>query len=435
MDAAQAGCEVSDECFALIDGNCFYCSCERVFDPSIARRPLFVLSNNDGCVISRTDEAKALGIRMGEPLFKIRDLVRRYGIVVRSSNYALYGDMSRRMNEIYATFSPDVEVYSIDESFLDLSHVAEEERVTYAKNMRETVLKWTGIPTCVGIGPTKTLAKVANKAAKKQAAYGGVCDLTDRIERDLCLDGFDVDDIWGVGAASAAKLRGMGIDTAGKLRDADPKRVRGILTVVGEKIVHELTGVSCMPMELVPPQRQGMAVTRGFSSPITDVVTMREAVSHYAVRLAEKLRSHGLVAVHGSVFMHTSPHKAVGRRHVAAEMRLDRATDDTLRLCAAAADTAARLWKGGYAYVKAGVVLTELARKGEEQVDLLSCLDTSKTDRVSSVLDEINGRFGRGMLAPASAGIAREWSTKAEMRSPKYTTSWHELPVVGSPLR
>jgi len=244
--------------FALIDGNSFYCSCERVFDPKLRRRPVIVLSNNDGCAVARTAEAKALGIKMGAPMFTIRDLCKREAVVVFSSNYTLYGDMSRRMNTVYQAFSPDIEVYSIDESFLDLTPVAPGRREELGRDLRSTVSTWTGVPTCVGIGPTKTLAKLANKIAKSTPQLRGVCDLTSQEARREWLPLVALEDVWGIGRASQAKLGAFGCRTAADVAALDPKLARKTLTVVGERIIHELRGQPCIDMETVAPTRKGL---------------------------------------------------------------------------------------------------------------------------------------------------------------------------------
>ena len=255
------------ESLALIDGNSFYCSCERVFDPRLKAVPVIVLSNNDGCAIARTAEAKALGICMGDPWFKIRDTCRRGDVRVFSSNYALYGDMSARTNAIYRGFSPRVEIYSIDESFLDVSDVAEDQREALARDLRSTVLAWIGLPTCVGIGPTKTLAKLANHVAKKNPELGGVCDLTEENDRRRWMAVIGLEEVWGIGPASQAKLQAIGCRTVADVRNLDPKLARNGLTVVGSRIVHELRGEACLDLETMPPTRKGCAVTRSFSSP------------------------------------------------------------------------------------------------------------------------------------------------------------------------
>jgi len=249
---------------ALVDCNNFYVSCERAFDRKLEGVPVLVLSNNDGCAIARSEEVKALGVRMGEPAFKLRPLIAKHGVRVFSSNYVLYGDMSRRVNDVLNRFSPEVEVYSIDETFLDLSGFGHEDLWEYAQDMRATVRRWTGIPTCVGLGPTKTLAKLANAVAKRNPTFGGVCDLTHPVVRSAVLRAFAVEDVWGVGAATTRKLAGLGVVTAANLRDLDAALARRVGTVVLERVVRELRGVACLGLEQVPPTRKGLAVTRSF---------------------------------------------------------------------------------------------------------------------------------------------------------------------------
>ncbi len=299
---------MSERAYALSDGNSFYCSCERVFDVRLARVLVIVLSNNDGCAIARTAEAKALGIGMGDPWFKIRDMCRQKGVRVYSSNYALYGDMSARVNAVYRDFFPRIEVYSIDESFLDISDVRMVDRVTLARDMRETVQAWMGIPTCVGIGATKTLAKLANHVAKKNPALGGVCDLIDPAAYDHWMAWIPPEDIWGVGPANARKLGALGCESAADVRDLDTRLVRKALTVVGERLVRELRGEACLDLEEVAATRKGCAVTRSFSDRVEDRATMEQAVAAHATRLGEKLRREGLGTDHVTLFFHTSEH-------------------------------------------------------------------------------------------------------------------------------
>ena len=419
-----------DHVFALIDGNSFYCSCERVFDAKLAKRPVLVLSNNDGMAIARTAEVKALGIAMGAPWFQIRDLCRRENVAVFSSNYTLYGDMSRRLNLIYNEWSPTMEVYSIDESFLDLSHLASRDRLPFARDLKATVRHWTGIPTCVGIGPTKTLAKLANWTAKKNADLRGVCDVTDVTTRARYMAATPVDAVWGIGRASTAKLDALGIKTVGALLDADPKLIRQAMTVVGERIVHELQGRSCLPLEAVAAQRKGIAVTRSFGTPITTYDKMSEAVAAYATRAAEKLRRHGVAAAHGFVFMHSNKFNGDRPIYAAKPISLLEATQDTHELVAAALHAGSCAWKDGYRYAKAGLVLTDLVAASSIQKSFFQDIDREERRRLMVAIDAVNSRFGRGSLFPAAMGIRREWSTKFEMRTPRYTTRWDELPVV-----
>lgn len=413
---------------ALIDGNSFYCSCERVFDPKLERRPVIVLSNNDGCAVARTAEAKALGIKMGQPFFQIRDLCRREGVVALSSNYALYGDMSRRMNQIYDRFSPDVEIYSIDESFIDVSRLPVKDRTAWASDLRATTRQWTGIPTCVGIGPTKTLAKLANKAAK--ALPAGVLDLSDPREQACVMATFPIGDVWGIGRASQAKLIELGIRYAGEVRDMDPKLARQVLTVVGERIVHELNGRPCIALETVAPQRKGCAVTRSFGQRVTTKTEMEQAVAGYATRLGEKLRRHGLATDHVTVFMHTSRfNDDEPQRNVTMTVDISEATNDTLQLIKAARRAVDGLWQSGFRYSKAGIITQDLVPPPVAQRALFDGLDHEKAARVMAAMDEANRRWGRAAVVPA-AGIASKsgFTTKFEMRSPRYTTRWDELP-------
>ena len=416
--------------FALIDGNSFYCSCERVFDPSIAKRPVIVLSNNDGCAVARTAEAKALGIGMGEPYFKIRDLCRDNGVAVYSSNYTLYGDMSARLNAIYRQWSPDVEVYSIDESFLDMTDIRPADRVTFGRDLRSTVQQWTGIPTCVGIGPSKTLAKFANHVAKKNPELGGVCDLTDAAVRQSWLDRVEVGEVWGVGSASERKLFGLGIETAGDLARVDARLARNLLSVVGERTVLELQGISCLPLEDLPPQRKGCAVTRSFGTPVTDLAGMLEAVAAYAMRAAEKLRRHGLEATHMAVFMHTSRFNQKDNPHSAqTTVHFTEASNDTFDLIRAAQSGARKIFRDGHRYAKAGIIMNDLVQAASQPRPLFDARDLDQSERLMTALDAVNGKFGRGSLIPASAGIKRDWQAKFDRRSPRYTTNIKELPV------
>ncbi|KQP59744.1 Y-family DNA polymerase [Methylobacterium sp. Leaf108] len=422
---------------ALIDGNSFYCSCERVFDPKLARVPVIVLSNNDGCAIARTAEAKALGIKMGDPFFKIREQCRRDGVRVFSSNYTLYGDMSARTNAVYRDFAPAVEIYSIDESFLDLSDVHPDRRGELARDLRATVRSWTGIPTCVGIGPTKTLAKLANHIAKSIPDLDGVCDLSDEDERAAWLCRIHVGEVWGIGRASLAKLEAMGVDSVADLRDLDPRPVRKAMTVVGERIIHELRGLSCLPLELMPAQRKGCAVTRSFSRRVTERAVLEQAVAAHATRLGEKLRRGGLGTSHLTVFYHTSTHdRGDPMRSVSTTVTLPEATNDTLALIAAARHGVDRTWREApddrpWRYSKAGVVTTDLMLLDASPRALIGQLDRKRSGPLMAAMDACNARFGRGSVVPARAGLAakRTWSTKFEMRSPRYTTQVTELPT------
>ncbi|RLQ84976.1 Y-family DNA polymerase [Notoacmeibacter ruber] len=419
---------------ALIDCNNFYVSCERVFDPRLAGVPVIVLSNNDGCAIARSEEAKALGIKMGAPAFKMRDVIERHGIRVFSSNYTLYGDMSRRVVDTIGGFSPRFEVYSIDETFVDLSGFGER-MIAQASDMRQEVRERTGIPTCVGIAATKTLAKLANFAAKKNPLFAGICNLTDDAIRDYVLDRVPIGEIWGVGAATEAKLQAQGILWASQLRAMPLPHARKIGTVVLERLVAELRGVPCIGIEEVEPQRKGMAVTRSAGTPMTSFDELSQALSAHASRAAEKLRSHGLVAGTITAFFHTNRHKPERPQHSASRTtRLTPMSADSFDLVEAALRCAARAWKGdrdhnGYAYTKAGVILDDLV-VADKAPRLLFPPDRPRDARLMGALDAVNDRFGKKTLVLASEGYKRSWALRADHRSPRYTTRLSDLPTV-----
>ncbi len=412
--------------YALSDGNCFYCSCERLFDPSLEGRPVIVLSNNDGCAVARTPEAKALGIRMGDPYFKIRDFCQANGVVARSSNYVLYGDISARINAVYDHFSDRVEVYSIDESFLDFT--GHPDPVAHARAMRTQVRTWTGIPTCVGLGPTRVLAKLANHVAKKFAEFGGVCDLTDPVTLERMLAQVAVADVWGVGRASAAKLTQAGVMTAADLRALDARSARSLLTVVGERLVRELNGIVCADLELLPPMRKGIAVTRSFGQAVTTLAAMLEATTSYASRAGEKLRRHGVVASDMTVFMHTGRFANGPARSVSGVAHMREPTSDTIELVRGAAQVTRRLWAEGYRYAKAGVMMDDLIPPERAPRALIDPIDPRRADLMTA-FDGVNQRFGRGSIFLASTGARKAWAVKADMKSPAYTTRLAEVPI------
>nr|WP_314471496.1 Y-family DNA polymerase [uncultured Sphingomonas sp.] len=416
----------------LIDCNNFYVSCERAFDSKLVGVPVVVASNNDGCAIARSNEAKALGVKMGDPIHLIRDRLDKHGVVVRSSNYTLYGDMQRRVVAAVEEFASEVEIYSIDESFLDLAPFADRDLVIHANAMRRQVQRWTTIPTCVGIGPTKTLAKLANAATKKNPLFDGVADLRDETIRGFVLDRFPVAEVWGVGRATAAKLATLGVATAGQLRDMQMKQARGLGTVVLERLVAELQGVAASVVEVVEPQRKGMAVTRSFGTPVTDLETLMGAVAQYAMRAGEKLRSHGLVAAQLTVFFHTNPHnRDRPQHHGSRRMTLHPMTDDSLELLAAARRGVEAAWRDGFAYTKAGIMLDDLVAADLRPRTLFEG-HTDRRARLMTALDEVNGRFGRYTAVPAAQGFKRDWRMRAEAKSPAWTTRIAEVPVVSA---
>lgn len=417
---------------ALVDCNNFFVSCERVFRPDLERKPVVVLSNNDGCVVSRSDEAKRLGVPMGVPLFKIRDLVARHGIVTISGNHGLYGDLSRRVDAVLEGFSPAVENYSIDESFLDFSGVRAP--VLLSQEIRRTVRRWTGIPTCVGLGPTKTLAKVANYIAKKNPQYQGVCDVSGVAFRRVLLAEMDVGDIWGIGAKSAEKLRASGIRTALDFADMPSRHARQILHVGGERLHAEINGDPCFPVNTFPDARQGIQVTRSFGRAITDLADMQQAIALYAAKAAEKLRANCLETPLLTVYIRTSRH-AENFYCNAATFRFPDPSACTVEMTRAALSLLPSIWRQGVRYAKAGVCLAELLPAGSAPKDLFSfdpVLQRQKrvSEKTMATLDRVNRMFGGATLAPARLVGERDWQGRRQKASPHYTTRWSDLPQV-----
>jgi DNA polymerase V len=414
--------------YALCDANNFYCSCERVFNPKLRGVPVVVLSNNDGCCIARSQEAKDLGIKMGDPWFKIEKWAVGKGVRAYSSNYVLYGDMSRRLYEILQRFSPRVEPYSIDEMFLDLNGF-DIDLVQYGREVRSTVLAETDIPTCVGIGDTKTKAKLANFVAKKRPEFGGVCDLRDPAICEGLYPTIPLDEVWGIGRASAAKLQKLGLETVADLARYDITQGRNLLTVTGARVIMELQGTSCLPLTMMAPQRKGLAVTRTFGEAMPEWDGLAEAVATFATRAGEKLRQHGLLACVMTVFIQTN-------RFVPGEYYGNQATfgieptQDSLCLVRDALRGVRSIFRRGYRYWKAGVMLNELIDATTAPAQMFPTRDPLKSASLMAAMDGINARFGRGMLRPAVSGIDRKWTAKAEKLSPRYTTCADEFVCV-----
>ncbi len=425
--------------FALVDCNNFYASCERVFRPELEGRPVVVLSNNDGCVIARSQEAKALGLRMGEPYFKIRELVARHGVAACSSNYELYGDMSRRVMWYLSHVAPAVEVYSIDEAFLDLAGMQRWHSLAgWAGEVRGEVRQRTGIPVCVGVAPTKTLAKLANRLAKQEAHAGagsGVLVLDDEAQRREALGRVAVEDVWGVGSRSAMKLHAVGVRTAAQLAGVGDAWARKNLGgVVGARLLHELRGFSCAGVVVEDEARKSLACTRSFGQPLTELADLAGAVATHATRAGEKLRRQGLAARLLTVFVETSRFADAPPPHsFSAQLTLSVATDDTLTLVQAAQRGLERIWRPGRRYVKAGVVLDGLERAGAGPQATLFGDAGPPPERAELMraLDALNGRFGAGTVkmgaAVAKPGQREPWAMRREAKSPAYTTSWGEL--------
>ena len=379
---------------SLIDCNNFYVSCERVFQPKLRRRPVVVLSNNDGCVIARSNEAKALGFKMGTPLFKVQDLVEDHNVAVYSSNYALYGDMSHRVMEALQEFTPEVEVYSIDEAFMWLDDEGDQSFHARGVNIREKVLQWTGIPVSVGIRQTKTLAKVANHLAKKDAGLQGVLDLTPVNVQTAALEQTPVGDIWGVGPAYAKLLQAAGITTARKLREADRRWVRQRMTIVGARIVEELRGVSCLPLEQCPQQKKSLTCSRSFGLPVESLSELREAVTVYLARAAERLRRGTLAAGVVTVFINTNRFSTEPQYGNSVTYELAYSTDSTKELMDWALKGLEQIYRSGYRYKKAGVMLNGLMPADQMSKRFFGDGAYERSRRVMKAVDEINRRHG-----------------------------------------
>lgn len=404
--------------FAHADGNNFYCSCERVFDPKLEGVPVAVLSNNDGCVIARSEEVKALGVEMGAPEFKIRGLIREHGVRIFSSNYTLYGDMSRRMMETFASEAPAMEVYSIDECFLDFTGMLKPE--AHARAMRAKVKRWTGLPVSVGIGVSKVLAKAANKLAKSN---GGVLQLT-RENADGWLERLPVAKVWGIGRAHAARLGERGIVTARGLKYADRGWVRQQMGVVGERLVLELQGLSCMELEEVSPAKKNVCCAKSFGHPLTEFEDVMEALACYVARASEKVREQGSVASSMQVFLMTNPHRPDEPQHCPAwTATLTEPTAYTPVLIAAAREMLRRIYLPGYRYRKVGILLLEL--RDATQLPLFGRIENTEAKaRLQAAVDQLGGKVRWGAM-----GLGEPWGLRAGSKSSRFTTAWCELPV------
>jgi DNA polymerase V len=417
--------------WALVDCNNFYASCERLFRPDLIGKPVVVLSNNDGCIVARSNEAKALGIGMGEPEFKVRDMLKKHNVAVFSSNYALYGDISSRVIMTMESLVPVVEQYSIDEAFIPLPGSLESNADELAWTLRERIRKWTGIFVSVGVGPTRTLAKLAAEVAKKNK---GVCRLiVGSLDTEKILASTPVGDVWGIGRRSVEKLRLRGINTAKDLRDADNGRMQKLLTVSGLNTVLELRGMPCINLAEAPAPRKTLVSSRSFGCRVTEKEYLAEALAMHASLAGERLRGVKLEAAGMAVHIRTARHGKGPFYDETAEVHLGRSTSDTKKLIKATQEGLDGIFRPGYFYAKAGIMLFELCSAEGRQSNLFG--EASPGERKSTVLmntlDSVNKRFGRGALRFASEGEKdATWHTKHDRRSPRCTTVWEELPRV-----
>ena len=412
---------------ALIDCNSFYVSCERLFNPKIQNVPVVVLSNNDGCVISRSVEAKKIGIKMGEPYFKVKDLVKKNNVQIFSSNYSLYGDLSRRVMKVLKGFSNKIEIYSIDEAFLDLSYIKDDDVEEYGKKIRDRVLKWTGIPTSVGISSTKTLSKVANHIAKKNKA--GVIFLKENID-DMLKD-FDVGDVWGVGKQLSKLYKKNGVDNAYKLKNISNTWVKKSTNVLGAKTVMELRGVPCIDLETQETKRKSCCVSRSFGKKVTSIEKLRESITTHCLNAAEKIRTDKQTTKAITVFIRTSPFDK-NRKYYSNSITIDLpiATSNSLELVKESINGLKKIYKYGYFYQKAGIILSKLDDSSEKEFNLLAPIMEDRSNTLMKAIDFTNAKYGRNAISIAQAGINNTWKMRRKYSSKIDTASFDSLPKI-----
>lgn len=421
------------EIFALVDCNSFYCSCERVFKPSISKKPVIVLSNNDGCAVSLSDEAKLAGIKMGAVFFQIKDLVKKHDVQVFSSNYTLYGDMSSRVMNILSGFVPEMEIYSIDEAFLSFKGMENWDLTSYSKEIRQTVLQYTGIPTCIGIAPTKVLAKVANRVAKKnKVKTSGVFNLCDDELRIHILKQFPVEDIWGIGRRSAEKLHAYKIRTAFDLMKSDPEYIRKFLTVVGARIVEELRGKSCIDLQTDIEDRKQIISSRSFGRQVSSKEELQESIANHITTASEKLREQNLLCKSLTVFIQTNHFRTnLPQYNNSGTTNLLSGTSYTPRLIRQSFEILDTIYRSGFEYKKAGVILNNLVSKDFLQTDFFNTYDQPLEDEYMRVIDGINKFHGKSTVKFAACGVDQFWKMLSQMKSNCFTTRWSEIPKVG----
>ena len=409
--------------FGLVDCNNFYASCERVFNPSLNGKPIVVLSNNDGCVIARSNEAKVLGIKMGVPAYQIKDLVKQHDVAVFSSNYVLYGDMSGRVMSMLAELAPEIEVYSIDEAFLNLAGIKDLQSL--GANIVRKVSRGTGIPVSLGIAPTKTLAKMANKFAKKYPAYNRLCIIDTEEKREKALKLFEIGDVWGIGRRQAAKLEKQGVKTAFDFTQLPGSWVRKNMTVVVERTWKELRGISCIDMESAPPAKKQICTSRSFGKMVEDIDTMSEAIATHASACAKKLRQQKSYAMSLMVFIHTNNFREdLPQYWKNTIIKLPVPTSDTLEIVHYALEGLKSIFMPGYQYKKAGVIITEIVTSA--QLGLFDTVDREKREKLMQAIDKVNGEH-RHLVKLAVQGNGRDWKLKQEQLSKRYTTDINEV--------
>ena len=413
--------------FALVDCNNFYVSCERVFNPSLIEKPIVVLSNNDGCVIARSNEAKELGIPMGAPYYQHKSFIEKNNVKVFSSNYQFYGDMSQRVMKSLSMMLPnqDVEVYSIDEAFLRLDGFVMRDLFDWALGVRNNILQWTGIPTSIGIAPTKTLSKIANHVAKKQT-QNGVFDLRDTDLQEYIMADLPVEELWGISHRWGKKLRSLGISTALQLKNTDPKFIQKKLSVVAERMVYELQGLSCLDLEKQVAKKSIMS-SKSFGTLLKELEPIEQALSTYTVRACEKLRQQGSKAKGLHIFLQTNPFRVDQHQYRnSLKFEFDLPTSDTAIIIRVAKTLLRQIYKYGYYYHKCGIMLFNLVSEEYQQGHFFTSQDSSR-DRLMRSIDIINESMGRETIFYAAQGVKQDWKMRRNKLSPRYTTNWQEL--------
>lgn len=414
---------------ALCDVNNFYVSCERVFNPALDNRPVIVLSNNDGCAVARSNEVKSLGIKMGAPLHQIQDLVEQHNIAVFSSNYVLYGDMSQRVADIVEQYSDQTEVYSIDELFILFQGFDHLNLTNHCQKMVQQIQQWLGLPVCVGLAPSKTLAKVANHYAKKLNIDGSVLNLSHEYYIKQALEHLPVNELWGIGRRLSEQLQQMGIRTALELRNADIKTMRNRFSVVMERTILELRGIACIDFDADPEKKKQLICSRSFANKSSDFELIKQAVAYHVTRACASLRQQESVAQCLTVFIKTNPFSQKDPHYSnSITIQLPQASDFTGHFLAAASHALKKIYKPGYLYKKAGIMLTNLSDKGALQTDLFSPdINSPKNSQLMQAMDCINDRFGKGKLKSAREGFGQQWAMKSERKSKEFTTRWDNL--------
>lgn len=412
---------------ALCDVNNFYVSCERAFDPSLWNRAVIVLSNNDGCAVARSQEAKRLGVKMAVPFYQIKKLVHQHKIAIRSSNYALYGDMSQRVDNIIALYSDQIENYSIDESFIRFDGHQHIDLVEHCLQLKKQIWQWLGLPVCIGLAPTKTLAKIANNCAKKNSTIGGVIHLANDKQIIWALKNLPVGEVWGIGKGMSRHLNDIGISNALMLRNADPKSMRKRFSVVMEKIILELRGISCIDFDIEPEKKKQIICTRSFGEKLTHITPLKQAITYHVSRACVTLREQQSLAQNITVCIRTAVFAGNEKQYSKSiTLRLKQPSCQTSDFIEAAMKGLHHIFKKGYQYKKAGIILSDLCDQKNVQIDLFA-QQSASDDKLMAICDRINNKFGKGTLRSAQEGFSDAWIMKSEIKSPAYTTQFSEV--------